>query len=669
MSQATIGSSLSVGQRNDTPVSVRQPSETKYEYPGIPTTCDGSEAIVHVEIKISQGSGAFPITSSTTMGAGFNSAVQNGKNNLWGDSLVFVEPESEHSSASFCEGFALAGGRVTNFTSGQGLVLMKEVLYTIAGKRLPVVFHIGSRALTSQSLNVHAGHDDLMSVADCGWGMLFARNAQEAGDLALISRRAAEISKTPFFNVQDGFLTTHTVETVRLPEPEFMKEYVGSPAEKLTNLMDPENPVMSGVVQNQDSYMKGKIAQRWYYDRVFPALEESFAEFTQKTGRKYDFLAPYRCDDADFILIGMGGYMETTEVTVDFLREEKGMKVGCVTLYCFRPFPMHQIVEVLKGCQAFCVFERMDDPLSTTGNHLTREIKAAFCDAITEQMGHTRIDRIPKIYHGAAGLGSRDVRPADIIASFQNMIDDKQDFFCVGIDHALSLPRIEDPDLRPSGGYSMRGHSVGGFGSVTTNKVIATIAGDVFGKDVQAYPKYGSEKKGLPTTYYLTIADEHILTHSELEFVDLVVLNDVNAVLSSDPLKGTVEGGAIFMQSAYEDAKDVWSHIPAYHQATIRDKKQRVYFADMVQIAREVASVADLEMRMQGIVLLGAFLKLTPYSRDSGMSDDQVMAGVEKALRKYFGKRGERVVQDNLTCVRRGYSEMQEIPAELITSG
>ena len=94
---------------------------------------------------------------------------------------MFVEPESEHSAASFCEGFAVAGGRVTNFTSGQGLVLMKEVLYTISGKRLPMVFNIGARALTSHSLNVHAGHDDVMSVADCGWGILFGRNAQEAG--------------------------------------------------------------------------------------------------------------------------------------------------------------------------------------------------------------------------------------------------------------------------------------------------------------------------------------------------------------------------------------------------------------------------------------------------------------------------------------------------------
>ena len=92
------------------------------------------------------------------------------------------------------------------------------------------------------------------------------------------------------------------------------------------------------------------------------------------------------------------------------------------------------------------------------------------------------------------------MRPGDIIASFNNMIHDGQDFFCVGIDHPLALKRAEDPDLRPRGGFSMRCHSVGGFGSVTTNKVIATIAGNVFGKDVQAYPKYGSEKKGLPTT-------------------------------------------------------------------------------------------------------------------------------------------------------------------------
>src|SRR5450432_1701332 len=192
--------------------------DPRVPFPGIPTTSDGAGMVTWVETHITQGACAYPITSSTTMGGGYQAEVANGKKNLWGEELAFIEPESEHSAASTCEGFAVAGGRVTNFTSGQGLILMKEVLYVISGKRLPVVFHIGARALTSQGLNVHAGHDDVMSVADVGWGMIFARNAQEAGDLCLIARRAAEASQTPFFSVQDGFLTTHTVETVRLPE-------------------------------------------------------------------------------------------------------------------------------------------------------------------------------------------------------------------------------------------------------------------------------------------------------------------------------------------------------------------------------------------------------------------------------------------------------------------
>ena len=159
--------------------------------------------------------------------------------NLWGTPLTFLEPESEHSSASAAEGFALAGGRVTNFTAGQGLVLMKEVLYVISGKRLPVVFHVGARALTSQALNIHAGHDDVMAVADTGWGILFARNAQEAADLTAIARRVAEETETPFFVVQDGFLTTHTLENVQLPEDELLREFVGDPRDADRDLFDP----------------------------------------------------------------------------------------------------------------------------------------------------------------------------------------------------------------------------------------------------------------------------------------------------------------------------------------------------------------------------------------------------------------------------------------------
>jgi pyruvate/2-oxoacid:ferredoxin oxidoreductase alpha subunit len=125
----------------------------------------------------------------------------------------------------------------------------------IAGKRLPVVFHVGARALTSQALNIHAGHDDVMGVADTGWGILFARNAQEAADLTAIARRAAEASETPFLVVQDGFLTTHTLENALLPEDELLRDFVGDPADRLRPYFEPADALMTGVVQNQDSYI------------------------------------------------------------------------------------------------------------------------------------------------------------------------------------------------------------------------------------------------------------------------------------------------------------------------------------------------------------------------------------------------------------------------------
>jgi len=115
-------------------------------FPGTRAIVDGSEAIASVETRIAEAACAYPITPSTTMAAIFQAAVADGRTNLWGTGLQFIEPESEHSSASAAEGFALAGGRVVNFTAGQGLILMKEVLYVISGKRLPVVFHIGARA-------------------------------------------------------------------------------------------------------------------------------------------------------------------------------------------------------------------------------------------------------------------------------------------------------------------------------------------------------------------------------------------------------------------------------------------------------------------------------------------------------------------------------------------
>ena len=617
-------------------------------FTGIRSTVDGSGAVVWVESHIAQAAVAYPITPSTPMGDGFAAEYANGKKNLWGESLQFLETESEHSSASACEGFALAGGRVTNFTSGQGLILMKEVLYVIAGKRLPVVFHIGARALTSQSLNIHCGHDDVMGVADCGWGMVFGRNAQEAGDLALISRRAAEYSETPFFNIQDGFLTTHTLESVVLPDAEMMRAYIDPPQKRLRNLFDPSHPVLSGSVQNQDSYMKGKVAQRFFYERVKPALSAAMDEFRHLTGRSYDMIRPYRMEDAEYAFVGMGTMMETAEATVDYLRA-KGMRIGAVSITAFRPFPSIELIEALHRCRAISVIERMDNPLAAA-NPLTLELKSVLSDAPSR----------PEVYSGVAGLGGRDVRPGHFIAAADNMVGDSFRSFVLGVSHPDALEITEDPDVRPAGAFSLRGHSVGGFGSVTTNKVIASVAADLFKLNVQAFSKYGSEKKGLPTNYYLTLAPEPVRLHAEPSRVDFVAIQNPQAFSLGDPLAGLAPGGVVYLQSELSPAR-VWDTLPAAARKSIRERSLHLWVLDGARIAREAASRAELQIRMQGIALLGAFLRLTPFQERARLSEDQLFGSLEGVLRKYFGKQGDRVIADNMAVARRGYHEAVEI--------
>jgi len=641
------------------PAKTEESGEKKQvRYPGIVSTTDGSGAVVWVESHIAQGACAYPITPSTPMGDGFAAEFANGTRNLWDEPLMFLEPESEHSSASACEGFALAGGRVANFTSGQGLILMKEVLYVISGKRLPAVFHIGARALTSHSLNVHAGHDDVMGVADVGWGMLFNRNAQEAADLALIARRAAEDSETPFMNIQDGFLTTHTLETISLPEPELMKNFVGDPKLRLRKLFDPKRPILTGCVQNQDSYMKGKVAQREFYDRVLPALSQAFEEFSRLTGRQYGFLRPYRMQDAEYAIIGMGSMMDTADATVDYLRSQ-GKKVGTITVISFRPFPAWELALALQHCKAAAVIERCDVPLMES-NPLTVEVKAALADAHMGTSGD-RIAHIPEIYSGVAGLGGRDLRPGHFVAAAENMMHRfGKRSFVLGVKHTDALEVTVDPDVRPQGAFSMRGHSVGGFGSVTTNKVIAAVASDLFNLYAQAFPKYGSEKKGLPTNYFLTLAPEYIRLHAELTQVDFVAIQDQNAFLGGDPLDGLRPEGMIYLQSQLP-AGQVWNSLPLAARKKIRERKLKLYALDAAAIARECATRADLQIRMQGIVLLGAFLKLTPFAEKAGLNADQLFGSLCNTLTKYFGKRGGSVVDDNLAAARRGFDEVMLI--------
>jgi len=310
--------------------------------------------------------------------------------------------------------------------------------------------------------------------------------------------------------------------------------------------------------------------------------------------------------------------------------------------------------------RALVVVERMDNPLAAS-NPLALEVKAAFHEAATHREGYPAGRPPPLVHTACAGLGSRDVRPGDFVAAIEEMARGGRRDFVLGIPHHEALPRGEDPDVRPAGAFSLRGHSIGGFGSVTTNRVMATLAGDLFGMYVQAYPLYGSEKKGLPTTYFLTVADERIRAHAELAHVDFVPLNDVNAFNLGDPLIGLADGGIVFIQSAETEPAAIWRGIPPRARAAIAARRLRVLALDTARIARETTSQPDLVQRMQGIVLLGVFLKAAPFVARRGLGEAEVFAAVERSLRKFFGKRGEAVVRENMEAVRRGYAEVIEL--------
>lgn len=636
---------------------------TTVPFPGTPAIVDGSEAVASVEARISEACCAYPITPSTTMATLYQAAVADGRRNLWGTPLRFLEPESEHSSASAAEGFALAGGRVTNFTAGQGLVLMKEVLHVISGKRLPVVFHVGARALTSQALNIHAGHDDVMAVADTGWGILFARNAQEAADLTAIARRVAEASQTPFLVCQDGFLTTHTLENARLPEDDLLRDFVGDPRLHIRDLFDPAEALMTGVVQNQDSYMKGRIGQRVFTDLIPAAFAEATEAWAQLTGRRYAPISTYQTDDAEVILVAMGTIADTAIGVVDQLRA-RGSRVGLVGITSFRPFPAQELVDVLGTAAAVAVVERTDEPLAAH-NPVTREVRSALLARAEHGLS------VPRVVSAAAGLGSRDVAAGDIAAVYTWAADpvarQERPYVVLGIRHGSALEPV-DVEVRPAGAWSVRGHSVGGFGSVTTNKLVATLCGELFGLQVQAYPRYGSEKKGLPTTYYLTIADAPIRQHAELAQVEFVPVHDASAFAFARPLDGLVDGGTVFLNSGLPTPEEVWASLPVAARSEIVARGIRVVALDTAELARRHAPRADLVIRMQGIALVGVFLRVAPFAERQGIDADGMFESLRGVLTRYFGKRGGAVVEANLALIRDAWGSLLDVTAAVAAS-
>jgi pyruvate-ferredoxin/flavodoxin oxidoreductase len=682
----------------------RSQPATQPRYPGRRAAMDGNSAVVSVESDASDAAGAYPITPSTQMGEGWAEAAAAGYRNIAGRPLIFIEPEGEHAAAAVTAGLSMTGLRSANFSSGQGVAYMHESLYPAVGKRLTYVLNMGCRAMTKATLNVHAGHDDYHCVDDTGFFQVFARDAQAAADLNLIAHRLAELALNPGIVAQDGFLTTHLIESLMLPERELVAAYLGRPEDRIEcptpaqrllfgdtrrrvpELWDVDNPIMSGVVQNQDAYMQSVAAQRpFFFDAIPELAEQAFAEYAELTGRRYARLSGYRTEDADYLLLAQGSVIPTAEAVADYLRETRGIRIGVVDLVMFRPFPADLIGQMLRGRRAVCVLERVDQPLAVDPP-LAREVRAALGKCLENGRTGSRpihaglpayqtLAELPDLYSACFGLGSRDITPGDLIGAVENMLPEGagRRMYYLSIDFlrrkplhpkdqilqerlARDFPALadlvvkgsENPNLMPADCVTVRMHSIGGWGAITTGKHLATTLFDLLGWHIKANPKYGSEKKGQPTTFYLAVAPEPIRVNGEYHHVDVVLSPDPNVFAHSNALAGLREGGLFIIQSDAATPDAAWQRIPERYRRQIADRKIRFCCLDAFRIAREEATDPDLELRMQGIAFQGAFFAATGLLAEHGLQDK-------------FGARGARVVEDNLRVIRRGYDELSEV--------
>jgi len=685
-------------------------------FPGTRITTNGNQLVAyHTEARLTQGGVFYPITPSTEMGENYELSFAEGKLDVFGNKKVAIEAEGEHAAQGGAIALSLTGRRVVNFTSGQGLVYGLEQYYHAPGKLSTLVVEVAARALTKHALNVHCGHDDIYAMLDTGWTMLFAKDAQQAADQALIARRVAELSLNPVLNIQDGFLTSHLERSFYRHESELIRQFLGahddiidSPTEaqrllfgptrrRVPEMIDLKNPMLLGPVQNQEHYMNGVVARRDNFTaHIGGFLDEAYDEFARLTGRRYGMLTEYKTDDADTVFVSLGSAAENIEAAVDHLRERDGAPVGSIHVNVLRPFPEAALVRALAGKKNVIVLERTDDPLSGD-NPLTREIRASINKGVEVGREHPAGDvpvltpaEVPVNFSGTYGLGSRDFRPEHALGAYEFATGQttRQDGsgqndgvrnFVLGIDHPHAVISESTPSLLPEGAIAVRFHSIGGWGMITTGKNLGEIIG-AFGDDlmrereeydefghpkevlhISANPKYGSEKKGAPTQYFLVAAPERVRVNCDLHHVDVVLCCDPKAFTHSNPLEGMNHGGA-FMIESDEDPASVWERIPRHLRQEIIDKEIRLYSLPGFRIARNATSREDLQLRMQGNAFLGAFFHFSGLLEEYGVSEEHFHDVVRSQYEKKFGRFGEAVVESNMVVMTEGFNLVQDVP-------
>jgi len=349
---------------------------------------------------------AFPITPSTEIPQYFSTFVSNGAVDT-----EFVAVESEHSAMSACIGAEAAGARAMTATSSNGLSFMWEVLYIASSLRLPIVMSLVNRAV-SGPLNIHNDHSDAMGARDAGWIMLFSESNQEAYDNLLMAHRIAEHKDVllPLMVCQDGFITSHSIETIDLLEDDVVKKFIGTYKPE-HYLLNSKEPISMGPLDLQPYLFEHKEQQAQAMRNAKKVILEVADEFEKLTGRKYGLFEEYKLDDADVAIVCMNSTAGTTKFVVDQLRK-KGIKAGLLKIRVFRPFPAEEIAKALSKVKAVAVLDKAES-LNAMGGALFTDVTSAM------YVNNVHVPTVSYIY----GIGGRDTKTDDIEKVYNDLLE------------------------------------------------------------------------------------------------------------------------------------------------------------------------------------------------------------------------------------------------------
>ena len=601
-------------------------------------TWDGNTCAGHVAYMFSEVAAIYPITPSSPMAEHVDEWAAQGRKNLFGDTVMVQEMQSEGGAAGAVHGSLQAGALTSTFTASQGLLLMIPNMYKIAGELLPSVFHVSARTVATHSLCIFGDHSDVMACRQTGFAMLAEGSVQEVMDLSAVAHLAALEARVPFINFFDGFRTSHEYQKVELLEEDDVRDLVNQKAlsEFRARALSPEHPQAKGMAENPETFFAHRESCNRYYDAVPAIVEKYMAAISERTGRKYELFSYYGAEDAEQVIILMGSASEAAREAIDYANAN-GKKYGMVSVHLYRPFSVkHLLAAVPKTCKRIAVLDRTKEP-GANGEPLYLDVRDAFYGQ----------PNAPIIVGGRYGLGSADVTPTMMLSVYENLEQPQpKSQFTVGIVDDLtytSLPVKEEMALGGEGIFEAKFFGLGADGTVGANKNSVKIIGDNTNKYCQAYFSYDSKKSGGFTCSHLRFGDTPIRSTYLVTTPNFVACHVQAYLHMYDVTRGLQKNGTFLLNTIFE-GDELANFMPNKVKRYFAQNNITVYTINATKIAQEIG----LGNRTNTI-LQSAFFRITGV-----IPEELAIEQMKKFIVKSYGSKGEDVVNKNYAAVDRG---------------